>query len=85
MKLGGDEKDVGENVEANQTSPGLSTRERLRRKGKGCEYLRCGAWNVRTMLYNVKLKKGVLNVSGGGLGKEEDLCHEFERKKQNQK
>ena len=40
-----------------------------------------GAWNVRTMSNLYKLQKGKLETVGQGLGKEEMLCNELDRKK----
>ena len=49
--------------------------------GKGQkETIKLGAWNVRTMYWRPKLKKGKMEVLGGGLGKEEILCSELTRK-----
>ena len=43
-------------------------------------YFKAGAWNVRTMLCVLKLKQGTLHTIGEGLGKEEMLCRELDRK-----
>jgi len=65
-------------------NPAPRPRGRSRRRvgqGKGKEEVRFGAWNLRTMVYKVKLKRGELDVTGGGLGKEELLCQELDRKR----
>ena len=56
---------------------------RSRCGGKRNQHIKFGAWNMRTMLQRLKLKQGGIEVTGGGLGKEELLCRELERKQIN--
>ena len=73
----------GTNTETGLESPTPRPRGRSRRRtGKGNEEVRFGAWSIRTMVYKAKLKRGELDVSGGGLGKEEPLGKEPEGRKQ---
>lgn len=60
--------------------PGVSHRVKSRRGRNPVNNIKFGAWNVRTMAYTTKLKKGLLQVQGGGLGKEEELCNELAQK-----
>ena len=67
-------------VKHTRVNAALTQRGRWRRHKGQHAFFKAGAWNVRTMLCYLKLKRGEIDVIGGGLGKEEMLCNELERK-----
>ena len=79
MKRGTEQK-ADKETKAKRINAALNHRGKWR-QGKGqMAYFKLGAWNVRTMLWKLRLKKGQVHVEGQGLGKEQMLCDELERK-----
>jgi exonuclease III len=66
--------------EGKRVNAALSKRGVWRQRRGQMSFFNVGAWNVRTMLWELKLKKGLVNVHGEGLGKEQMLCDEMDRK-----
>ena len=80
MKRGATETTNKKESSGKRLNAALSTRGRWRHRKGRLSYFKLGAWNVRTMLWKLRLKRGHVEVIGQGLGKENVICQELENK-----